>query len=252
MQGTEYRCLLIGGVDPTCGAGVFADYETCLQAHVHASVVVSANTIQNHEKFYALHWVNKEWMKEQLKLLLQTNAVRVVKIGIIENPSVLLDVLELIHSISRDIKIVWDPIRSSTSNYSFYPWTIKDIQSILPHIYLITPNRMEFDFLCYGMSEEEAIEYIGSRCNLLVKSFIVGELLVDDLLLINKQTEYFKYNKQSNHSSIRGTGCRLASGIAAFLANGVDLRDAYMHSVELLNRYTYRDSDVLLNESTIR
>lgn len=248
MQGIEHYNLLIGGVDPTCGAGVFADYETCLNAQSPALVVVSANTIQNNKAFYAVQWTNKEWMKEQIKLLLSTYSVKTVKIGLIENPYVLFDVTELIHSHASDIKIIWDPIRSSTSGYSFYPWTIKDIEPLLSQIYLITPNRAEFDGIRNGMSEDEALDSISSRCNLLIKAYRSTDTIVEDVLIMNIRREYFQSNRRLNHHKVRGTGCRLSSGIAAYLTKGEDLKTAYLNAGVLLERHIEKNYQIITDE----
>jgi hydroxymethylpyrimidine/phosphomethylpyrimidine kinase len=247
MQRIESSCLLIGGFDPTGGAGVLADYETCLTMGVSPLCIVSANTIQDNQNFYAVSWTIQEWMKEQLHLILKTNKVDFVKFGLIENPAVLFAIVEILKRANPDVKIIWDTVGSSSSGYSFYKWRHRDVETFLQLFYLITPNKAEFDVFCDKLSYSSAIELITSKTNLLIKSFEKTESDVFDLLIEEGQELRIGYPIKTNHQNIRGTGCRLASGIMALLSKGYKLSDACKKSGQALQSYGHS----LLNESLI-
>lgn len=251
MQGTEHRCLLISGLDPTGGAGLLADYITCKHAGVTPVVVVSANTIQSNTSFYAVQWTHPEWMKEQIKLMMLTYPIEVVKIGIIEKPSVLLSILEILHQFNPNIKVVWDPIQSSTSGFTFYNWQLHELQAVLPYLYVITPNRSEFDSLRGSLDEEQAIALLSADCSLLIKSYLSEAQTITDLIVHEHKQQLLNHQKRNNHNNIRGTGCRLSSGIAAYLTNEKDLIQAYKESIVLLQQYVQEVENIRLSQSLI-
>ena len=57
MQGTEHNSLLIGGLDPTGGAGILADNSVCQKMGVKPFTILTADTIQSNDRFYAIRWL---------------------------------------------------------------------------------------------------------------------------------------------------------------------------------------------------
>ncbi len=237
MQRIEHSCLLIGGFDPSTGAGILADYETCIRQDVAPVCVLSADTIQDSTKFYAVRWMNEEWIKEQIHLILKSQSIKVAKIGIIENPDILREIIELLCSVNPHVKIIWDPISSSSSGFPFYSWKIKDIESFVSKLYLITPNKNEFLHLSSGLSFEEATTWIRKHCNLLIKSNEITAHTISDTLYTSSTIHNFTHERNTQHQLIRGTGCRLASGIASNLMQGASLTTACELSILRLQEY---------------
>ncbi len=237
MQGFESGCLLIGGFDPTGGAGILADYETCLNMGVSPHTVLSADTIQNNRHFYAVNWMNAEWMKEQLRLILKDYKIDFVKIGLIENPAVLFALTELLFQANHEVKIIWDTVGSSSSGFSFYKWRLRDVESFFQRFYLITPNKKEFEILCNGLSDKSAIDFITANTNLLLKAIVQNETAVTDHMFFDGHQHIHNSPLKAEHHNIRGTGCRLASGIMAGMAKGKDLQEAYKISKKALENY---------------
>jgi len=235
MQGTEHNSLLIGGLDPTGGAGILADHSVCQKMGVKPFTILTTDTIQSNDRFYAIRWSHPEWIKEQLRLILKSNIIQVAKIGIIENPAVLYMVVEMLKAANPQIKIVWDPIRASTSGQTFYPWRIKDVDAFLSDIYLITPNKKEFLQLTSGV--DEALQFIRAHTHVLIKSYDIDSVEVTDILFTSSASHRYTYPLHPHHQQVRGTGCRLASGILCALLKKHELQEACSIAGKALQEY---------------
>ena len=63
------KILLIGGSDGSCGAGLFADYQTILSLGSTAGVVVTSVTAQNDQKFLSAYNLPSTNLKSQFESL---------------------------------------------------------------------------------------------------------------------------------------------------------------------------------------
>lgn len=141
-------CLTIAGFDPSGGAGILADIKTFEQFRTQGLAVQTANTIQTEDQFQSCIWTSGEIIRKQLELILSVYPIRHIKIGLVENDDVLLNILRTIRSKSPDAKITWDPVLSATAGGN---WNEKRFQEKLPEIMsgldMITPNLPEYQQL---------------------------------------------------------------------------------------------------------
>ena len=236
--------LVIGGSDGSCGAGVFADHETLLSLGSKAKFIVTSVTSQNDEVFLETHDVPSSTLESQFEAI-SFKDFEAIKIGML--PSV-----EAVQIVSRYLsepsqKIVMDPVLRSSSGGSLSTHeTISAMEELLlPKVDLLTPNLLEaFALLNLDEDQEIQIEATASRCLefgseavLLKGGHLKGAICKDILVEKVKAPIIFQRNKIAGGTSVRGTGCRLASAIAHFLAEGRELKDAVNAGIEFLQSY---------------
>lgn len=233
------KVLSIAGFDPSAGAGTLADIKVFQHFNVYGFGVISAITIQNEYEIRNIHWLTQEEIKSQLEVVFDVHSISVVKIGIIQNMDMLSWLIRLLRSYNHSLKIVWDPILKSSSGFQFWnSGSPKELFKIMDHIDLITPNRQEFDEL-WGKDF-----YPSSKTTILQKSAIETEDSVIDHLFWKGETHSLKA-KKGNGFDKHGTGCVLSSGMAAGLALGLDMKQAYCNTKELLSQYMSSSESLL-------
>ena len=72
--------------------------------------------------------------------------VQVVKIGIVENIERLEAIVNWVEGLFAGCRIIWDPILKASAGFSFHSALKLDIR-LLKRLYLITPNREEYELL---------------------------------------------------------------------------------------------------------
>ncbi len=213
--------LTIAGFDPSNGAGLTADVKTFEALKCYGLSVCTANTIQNDITFKSCNWTNIKVIKTQIDILFERFKIDFVKIGIVENWSILNDLIDILLKKNPFIKIVLDPILKSSSDFTFHRLNgnSDDIfEKVLEKIYLITPNYIEIQKLYSDKTIEETIEHISSKTNLFLKGgHRLGNIGKDELFI--KDGKQFTFRpKLSNISEKHGSGCVLSSAITGYLA----------------------------------
>src|SRR4051812_45062344 len=90
--------LSIAGFDPSAGAGLLADTKTFEANAVYGLGAVSALTWQNDIAFERLEWTTPEKILQQLLILKARFPLQYVKIGLVEDFTVLQVIIEFIHA----------------------------------------------------------------------------------------------------------------------------------------------------------
>jgi hydroxymethylpyrimidine/phosphomethylpyrimidine kinase len=140
-----------------------------------------------------------------------------------------------------------DPVLRSSSGGSLSTnETISAMQELLfPKVDLLTPNLLEaFSLLNLDEDQEIQIEEIASQClelgsdSVLLKGGHLNGVICKDILVEKaKAPVIFERDKIQGGTEVRGTGCRLASSITHFLAEGRNLEGAVNAGIEFLQRY---------------
>jgi hydroxymethylpyrimidine/phosphomethylpyrimidine kinase len=219
--------LTIAGFDPSGGAGVLADIKTFEQHKVYGFSINTANTIQTENEFHRIQWTPIDFVVESIITLLDSYPVKVVKIGIVPSFNYLNEIIIFLKKHSPKIKIVWDPIIKSSTNFEFL--TLRDqsiLIKILNQIELITPNYNEIKY--FNPEEENAqtiAKFYSDYCAILLKGgHNPYETGVD--YLFTKDDRYKLSPKINNCYEKHGSGCVLSSAITANLALGQNLKMA--------------------------
>ncbi len=223
--------MSIAGVDPSGGAGVFADLKTFQAIGVYGTGIVTALTAQNPYRFFSTQPVSEEYICEQIDSVMDAYDVEFVKTGMLYSPEIIRLVAEKINE--YDLKAVVDPVMVATSGGNLTREDIADAfnRYLLPKSILTTPNVSEAEKLS-GMdinNEEDAIkatELIDCNC------FITGGHLngvnvinIDDEITVKKQ-------QLIETENLHGSGCNLSSAITSYLAKNNSLKDSCFKAMD--------------------
>jgi len=235
--------LAIGGSDNSGGAGIQADIKTLQTFGCHDYTAITAVTVQNYAEFKHYYPVPAEIVVEQIELSIRQSSPAAVKLGMIPAPEQFKRVVDIIrhHNLKN---IVVDPVARSSSGgaLSTDKKTWNGLQ-FLPFFTLITPNAEEAELLTgIDIKDQLSMEKAAERLfemgasNILIKG---GHMKdgnnSDDLLFADGVLKWLR-GRRIEGGSPRGTGCALASAIAAGLAYNLDLYDAVVQGKEFITQ----------------
>ena len=223
--------MSIAGVDPSGGAGIFADLKTFQAIGVYGTGIVTALTSQNPYEFFSTQPVSPEYIEEQIYSVMDAYDVEFIKTGMLYSPEIIKLVAEKVKE--YDLKAVVDPVMVATSGGNLTKEDIADAfnKYLLPKSILTTPNISEAEKLS-GINinnKEEAIkatELIDCNC------FITGGHL-DGINVININNEItVKKQDLIETENLHGSGCNLSSAITAYLAKENSLIDSCFKAMD--------------------
>lgn len=236
--------LSIAGFDPSGGAGLLADVKTFESLKTYGIAVQTALTVQTDTIFQACHWTEEKQVVAQLEVLLERFPVQAVKIGIVENRRLLLQLLQRIRQYSATIPIVWDPVLRATTGFSFQLQNDELLEECLKNITVLTPNWQEMEML-FGKSFEQKVEKITWNCTIYLKGGHREECKGEDILY-KRSGKVAKLRPQvKNCTEKHGSGCVLASALAAYLALGFPLQKAALRAKRYTERFLQSNSSQL-------
>jgi len=218
--------LTIAGFDPTNGAGLTADIKTFETLKCYGLSACTANTVQNDFEFKACHWMTIEVILDQIEVIFKRFQINYVKIGIVESWDTLSVIIDKLLEVNSKVKIVLDPVLTSSSSFKFHVSNNEVFDEILNKTYLLTPNYNEIQQLYPEKNIEETIKYINSKTNLFLKGGHHPNELGKDVLFTLKGKQFSLNPKLSNCSEKHGSGCVLSSAITSYLALGFPLLKA--------------------------
>ena len=117
--------MSIAGVDPSAGAGIYADLKTFQAIGVYGTGVVTALTAQNPYKFFSSSPVSLEYIEEQIDSVFDSYEVEFIKTGMLYSPEIIKLVSKKIKQ--YNLKAVVDPVMVATSGGDL---TKEDIEAI--------------------------------------------------------------------------------------------------------------------------
>lgn len=232
------RILIIAGSDSGGGAGIQADIKTVTLLGGHAMTAITAITAQNTLGVQAVHPVPTEMVLAQIDSVVGDIGVDAVKIGMIgsaETANAVADRLAMLEG----VPIVFDPVMVATSGSMLADAeTIAAFEKLMQVAAVITPNLPELEALTGQIiadldALEAAARMLRERTDavVLAKGGHLPQQVEDDRPLIHDLlvdadmvADYSVARVETAHS--HGTGCTLASGVAAGLGAGLSLGDA--------------------------
>ena len=228
------RLLAIGGSDSSGGAGIQADIKTGAALGVDVSTAITAITAQNTLGVQAVEPAPVEMLQSQLTSVCSDLPPHAVKLGMLYDAARVRVVAEAIATYHLR-NVVCDPVLLSTSGATLLDAAgSEQLLTMLPLFTLFTPNAMEASALT-GTTVRTSADLLvagrllldrGARAVLLKGGHIAGAESTD--ILLQQQTrEPICFRSPRIHTrNDHGTGCVLASAIAAGLALGLDLAEA--------------------------
>lgn len=226
--------LSIAGSDPCAGAGIQADIKAGAAMGVHVATVITAVTAQNSLKLASVYPLPLEQVMAQVTSVIEGLSIQAVKLGMMGNEECIVAVSSLLDSLS--LPVIVDPVLSATAGGDLldrHRARELYLEHLLPRATLLTPNIAEAAFL---LSEPEAKDYpamvrqaqqlrgFGPEAVLLKGGHARDPLVTD--VLITLKGEYPFNGSRVNTAHTHGSGCSLATAIAAGLAQGLSMQQA--------------------------
>ncbi|KAK6136515.1 hypothetical protein DH2020_029751 [Rehmannia glutinosa] len=229
--------LTVAGSDSGAGAGIQADLKACSARGVYCSTVITAVTAQNTVGVQGVNVVAEDFVREQLKSVLSDMHPDVVKTGMLPSPGIIKVLCQSLKEFQE--ALVVDPVMVSTSGDVLAgPLILASFrEELLPMADIVTPNLREASALLGGAplqtvgdmrSAAKSIHDIGPR-NVLVKGGDLPESSDAVDVLFDGKEFYEFHSTRIITSNTHGTGCTLASSIAAELARGSSVLSAVKH-----------------------
>lgn len=222
--------LVFAGSDPSGGAGIQADVQAIAALGAHPLSSITALTVQDNDRVYKVHAAPSELVLQQARALIDKMDIAAVKVGIAgsrANAQAIAEAIGLLKQRRPNLHVVLDPVLASGHGDTLSADDPREsVRLLLPLATLVTPNLPEAAALCQGERRLDAqAEQLLKHCpNVLIKG---GH--GDGPDVVNR---WFSRGGQRNWSWSRleggfhGSGCTLASAIAALLARGMPMDDA--------------------------
>lgn len=234
------RVLVVGGTDPTGLAGVVRDVKTLQELGAFAAVAVTAVTVQTSRSVSDVVAMSASVVGAQIDAALHEIGVDAVKTGMLATVDIVHAVAQRIGQQGARCRLVVDPVLVASSGRALLsPDAVAALKdSLLPIAALVTPNLAEAEALV-GFPVRTREEMSRAADALLTRGvgavLIKGGHLLDydssldelaDLLRTVDGEELWLVRQRQRGPAFRGTGCTLASAVAAGIAEGLTLRGA--------------------------
>jgi hydroxymethylpyrimidine kinase/phosphomethylpyrimidine kinase/thiamine-phosphate diphosphorylase len=244
----------IAGSDSGGGAGIQADIKAMQSFGVHGCTAITALTAQNSLGVEAINAISTDVIESQLLALESDMKAKVIKIGMLAN-------VQQIQLISEHIThyktkwaipplVVYDPVAiASSGDVLTEEDTVSAIKEcLLPLVDVITPNTHEAQLLTgvYLIGPDAIKEAARKLINWGATAVVIkgghwdypSGYCIDYCINNADQTaqEYWLGNKKIKTPHSHGTGCSMASVIAACLAKNYPLKDAFILAKAYINQ----------------
>ena len=234
------RVLIIAGSDSSGGAGVQADIKTCAAFGVYAMSAVTAVTAQNTVGVQRAEIMPPDLVRAQIRSCLSDIGADVIKIGMLGNADIIDVVAEEVEE--ADAFIVLDPVMIATSGDSLLQdAALERFKShLLPLADLVTPNVPEAEQLTGIKINDiddltkagDALLGMNVYAALMKGGHMQGKSVFD--VLVSEEGANIMSGPRIHTRHTHGTGCTLASAIAANMALGAPLEAAVMSAREFV------------------
>ncbi len=228
------RVLIVAGSDSGGGAGIQADIKAVSAMGAYSATAVTAITVQNTKGVFGVHGVPPETIAAQMRAVLEDIGADVIKTGMLHNRETIEAVAGVLDDLGADIPLVMDPVMVAKGGARLVDEEAEAMvrEVMIPRAALITPNLPEAQALLgrpiadAGAMDEAALALraLGPRAVLLKGGHLEGDILVDVLAQEGEVARFEGERIQSRHT--HGTGCTMASAIAALLARGMVMKEA--------------------------
>lgn len=227
--------LVFSATDPSGGAGLQADVLTLSSMGCHPLSVVTAVTVQDTMGVADIFPLDAEWVADQARCVLEDMPVNAFKIGLLGSVEIIAAIAEVV-SDYPDVPLVLDPVLASGRGDELVTDEMIGAmrELLVPQTTIITPNSMEARRLALDDRDENDDPQLGECARRLLD-------LGSEYVLITGTHENTPkvINTLYGHDGIvrtdswdrlpgsyHGSGCTLASAIAAAIANGLDVSEA--------------------------
>lgn len=236
--------LSFAASDPTGGAGIQADLLSIAGMGCHPLSVITAITVQDTTGVEDVLAMDAGWVEDQARAVLEDMPVAAFKIGVLGSVENITAIAEVVADYP-DVPLVFDPVLASGRGDQFSSEDMVEaiIELLLPQTTLLTPNSLEARRLAEldddsSMPDlpECARRLLGAGCEYVLvtgthenTAKVANTLYGSHGVVRNDQWQRLPGN-------YHGSGCTLASSIAAALAQGLAMEQAVLEAQE----YTWK------------
>jgi hydroxymethylpyrimidine/phosphomethylpyrimidine kinase len=238
------RVLIIAGSDSGGGAGIQADIKTVTMLDAFAATAVTALTAQNTEGVFGVLPIPPAFIRQQIEVVLDDIGADAVKTGMLHDAGVIETVAAVLAERANGVPLVVDPVMVAKGGAPLIePAAIDALKTLLvSRAAVLTPNLPEaeillgetIDSLAAMEAAAQRLLALGCRAVLLKGGHLAGGMVHDVLAAAAGQRAWHSPRVDSRHT--HGTGCTLASAIAAGLAQGLTVEAAVERAREYVRK----------------
>jgi len=225
--------LTFAASDPTSGAGLQADLLALASMGCYPLSVVTAITVQDTAGVEAFYPIDPDWVADQARCILEDMPVAAFKMGMLGSTEIVTVVAEVV-SDYPDVPLVLDPVFASGRGDEFAgDDMISAIRELLvPQSTVVTPNIMELRRLADDDDEDSDLAECAQRlldtgCEYVLVTGTHDSSTADVVNTLYHRGGVLRADNWTRlPGSYHGSGCTLASALAANLARGLDIGDA--------------------------
>jgi hydroxymethylpyrimidine/phosphomethylpyrimidine kinase len=234
-ENTKPRVLSVAGSDSGGGAGIQADIKTITMLGGFAMTAVTALTAQNTLGVEGVLMVEPRFVAQQMRAVLSDIGADAIKTGMLGSSNVVHAVAGVCESLAAGVPLIVDPVMIAKGGAPLLDKDAVDalVLRLLPLASLVTPNVPEAEALT-GLKirthsdmerAADAILGLGPSAVLMKGGHLEGDTVMDLLRTADGAEHRFEGPRIMSRST-HGTGCTLASAIAAGVAEGLTLAGA--------------------------
>ena len=228
------KALTIAGSDSGGGAGIQADLKTFSALACYGSSVIVALTAQNTKAVTDIHVPEPEFVRSQIKAVLEDIGADAVKLGMLVSA-------DMIKAVAEELKrfevrnVVLDPVMVAKSGDKLLQDDAREalVQELFPLSKVITPNIKEAEVLAgrsittFEEMEQAGRELLdtGAEAVVMKGGHLESETSSKDALITGGEVRWFDGKRVATQNT-HGTGCTFSSAITAYLAQGTTLAEA--------------------------
>lgn len=215
--------LILAGNDPSGGAGLAADIQAVTALGAHPAPVVTALTVQDTVDARAVQLVEPAWVIDQAEAVLADLPVAAIKLGMLGSADIGRAVAALLDR-HPTIPAVVDPVLYAAGGAALAEEQLVEVylERLAPRAAVITPNALESRRLAPAAADADARASVllarGARAVLVKGGDEATASVINALHLADGTTKRWEWPRLAG--SFHGSGCTLASAIAARLAHG--------------------------------
>ena len=226
--------------DPSGGAGLQADLLTIASMGCHPLSVMTAITVQDTAGVDDVMPLDPEWVADQARAVLEDMPVHAFKIGLLGSVEIIAAIAEVISDYPH-IPLVMDPVLTSGRGDELANEEMIDAmrELLLPQVTILTPNSLEARHLAQQDNDNSESKLDLSLCaqrllNMGCEYVLITGTHENTAQVTNTlyavdgvvRTDHWERLENTYH----GSGCTLASAIAASLANGLSISESVLEA----------------------
>jgi hydroxymethylpyrimidine/phosphomethylpyrimidine kinase len=238
------RVLIVAGSDSGGGAGIQADIKAVTMLDAYAATAVTALTAQNTEGVFGVLPIPPDFIRRQIEIVLDDIGADAIKTGMLHDAAVIETVAAVLEERAPAIPLVVDPVMVAKGGGRLLePGAIEALKTrLIARAAMLTPNLPEAEILIgrriASFAEmqvaTQALLALGCRSVLLKGGHLDDDVVYDVLATAAGSRVWQSPRLATRHT--HGTGCTLASAVAAGLAQGMAPEDAVDRARDYVQR----------------